>query len=452
MGTMSRSIYILLLSATAAVTCLCQEEQPNVMAYFAVTNSLDGQPMADMKNVLRFFPVYAMRPYIESVRVTVYYGSHRYSRLADSLEDKSYWEALLPPFNLGEAIQRLEVEVRFRIKVIYSDGLKSIDLLTRQKQYEIEETEKDLSIEKGDFDKKRKSFGEEVKEIDHQFWELGITESGDANRLRIAYAKGVAEFAHVRDSLLTALKITTLEYADTLQLEYLAKSRSEKLRLFLGGYESFRSYKQDQQNRALTMVAELNSSRDSLMERIAKEIEVGLVDTQYTGPSIRKSDLIIEPDFKRARLLYRNYKPSLRYMPALDPAERMGIFRIRYVPFPIAGTDDQPSMNLKKPLSRGSPTVFEVGLAFGDAIVPGDDFVVPELSWRRLGIAFAITEQLFSDSAQIVGLALTYDFNSYGSIGIGGNFASKTPHGYASLGINKKAFEAVIKGLAAIFK
>ncbi len=99
-----------------------------------------------------------------------------------------------------------------------------------------------------------------------------------------------------------------------------------------------------------------------------------------------------------------------------------------------------------------SPTVFEASLALGDVIVPGDDFVVPEFSLQRLGIAFAITEQLFSDSTPIIGLALTYDFNSYGSIGIGGNFAGKAAHGYGSWGISKKVFEAVIKGIASIFK
>jgi len=32
------------------------------------------------------------------------------------------------------------------------------------------------------------------------------------------------------------------------------------------------------------------------------------------------------------------------------------------------------------------------------------------------------------------------------------NFAGRTPHGYASLGMNKKAFEAVIGGLVKLVK
>lgn len=109
-------------------------------------------------------------------------------------------------------------------------------------------------------------------------------------------------------------------------------------------------------------------------------------------------------------------------------------------------------MHLENPMTTPSPTVFEIELASGDAIVPGDEFVVPEFLWRRLGIAFAVTKRLFNEDADIIGIALTYDFNSYSSIGLGGNFAQQEVHGYASFGINKKAFEAVVTSLASLFK
>ena len=99
----------------------------------------------------------------------------------------------------------------------------------------------------------------------------------------------------------------------------------------------------------------------------------------------------------------------------------------------------------------GSPAVFEIGLAFGDDIVPSDKHVNPVLSWSRLGVAFAITEKLFNDDAQIIALALTYDFNSYGSLGFGANLAQGQAYPYVSFGINKKAFEEVVKGLASLF-
>ncbi len=198
--------------------------------------------------------------------------------------------------------------------------------------------------------------------------------------------------------------------------------------------------------------SEMELSVDSVKRNLAADLEVGLTDTSYIGPSVTSSDLVIGDDLKSARILYRNYKGSLRRMPALDPAERMGIFRIRYVPFPIVGSDTNPRMNLKRPFAAGSPAVFEVGLAFGDALVPGDDFVVPAFSWQRLGVAFAITQQLFSDSAQVLALAVTYDFNSYGSIGVGANFAGKAAHGYLSFGINKQAFDALMKGIAGVLR
>jgi hypothetical protein len=309
-----------------------------------------------------------------------------------------------------------------------------------------------LKLDEAGFKKSKKIFAESIKDVDKDFASLGITRSLDADRLRIAFEKGGEIFAHVRDSLLTALNISNLSYEDSAAIELFASERSRRLREYLQGFGSYRenvSRKKLEQSESMYHLALL---RDSLISVLERGIELGLLDTLYTGPSVRKSDLIIDADFSHASILYRNYKTSLRYMTALDPAERLGIFRIRYVPFPVFGSQTRPRMSLSRPMSTTSPTIFEVGLAFGDAVVPGDQFLVPEFSWRRLGIAFAISERLFSDSAEVIGLALTYDFNSYGSIGIGGNFARNEVHGYASLGINKKAFEAVTKGLAGLFK
>jgi hypothetical protein len=77
---------------------------------------------------------------------------------------------------------------------------------------------------------------------------------------------------------------------------------------------------------------------------------------------------------------------------------------------------------------------------------------VPEFSLRRLGVAFVITNQLFSKDAVVRALALTYDFNSYGSIGIGANFPGERVELYVSFGINKKAFEDVIGELGKLFE
>lgn len=147
--------------------------------------------------------------------------------------------------------------------------------------------------------------------------------------------------------------------------------------------------------------------------------------------------------------MYRNYKSTLRQLPALDPAEKLGIFRLRYVPFPIVGN------KLYRPLTDKSITVFEIGLGFGNVAVSGDEFVKPTLSFDRLGVAFAISEKLFNSDAEIMALALTYDFNVYGSIGAGLNFGdiegNTKPKTYFSFGINKKAFELLVISLGKIF-
>lgn len=106
-------------------------------------------------------------------------------------------------------------------------------------------------------------------------------------------------------------------------------------------------------------------------------------------------------------------------------------------------------------MTDNSIAVFEIGIGFGDVAVTGDDFVKPTLSFDRLGVAFAISNQLFDSAAQVVALALTYDFNVYGSIGAGVNFSD--PEGnqklktYFSFGINKKAFEFLIASISKIF-
>ncbi|HLX11789.1 MAG TPA: hypothetical protein VKS81_03145, partial [Bacteroidota bacterium] len=193
----------------------------------------------------------------------------------------------------------------------------------------------------------------------------------------------------------------------------------------------------------------LDHNMDSIKQLARDSILNDLRDTTYSGPSIRRSDIIIDDSLQTARILYRNYKEALRYHVALDPAERMGIFRVRYVPFPIVGRKDSTFRLLT---FASEEPVFEVGLNFGDYTIAGDEYVLPEFSLSRLGVAMAITPKLFGQDADIIGLAFTYEFNSYASIGLGGNFAQNEIHSYMSFGINKKAFDNLIKGLAKIFQ
>ncbi|MBI1806498.1 MAG: hypothetical protein HYR76_05545 [Ignavibacteria bacterium] len=408
------------------------DDKVNVLGYYAVNNSLDGQLMVDMVNVLRFYPVFAMRDSTNSVFVTIYYGGNIFSRPARQMDGGRYWQVLLPIFRLGEAIQRIEVDVRFGLrKSIIESYQKKLDIIA----FEIR-NEQDKERQK--FKGTKKEFGDLIKSNNKEFNKLGLT-SAQADQLRKHLEEDVDTYETLRDSLITG-------EADREIADSLISIRSQSLKQYLSNYEI------DVKQKIMSLELQRNQVLDSVRTKLARLIEIDLTDTNYSGPSVRRSDLIISDDLNSARILYRNYKKELRYMPALDPAERMGVFRVRYVPFPVVGTPDNAKTTLRGPTGDNALTVFEVGLAFGDAIVPGDEFVMPEFSFRRLGFAFAITEKLFNSDAQIVALALTYDFNSYGSIGVGANLAQHQVHEYFSFGINKKAFEVALAGLTGLFK
>lgn len=543
----------------------------NVLSYYAVGNSLDGQPMIDMPNIMRFFPVYAMQQNVDSVRVTIFYGGMIYSRSADPSEDRKYWEILLPKFKLGDAIQRLEVDVQFRLPETYrvrrmvfdsllslgamkverrlNSATQTLDRVLLQLSFQADNIQKEMTSRT-----RKEKFGIELEKSNASFLSLGL-QTNQADGIRILYeVNDMGGYEHLLDSLSARRWITTpdsirlrekvqaitkdidtslasfglkhpvlkqielplltnndTEYkrnlsqflqtsginsSDSVQaLDTLIRARSEIIKVYKRHFiDSVKSaidilvglrsalvldYQKTNAVYAATRKGYLDAAararkdseslldslnqlmltdkikkivfQDSLKRSLMKEIEADLTDTTFIGLSVRRSDVTVDSLFTCGHILYRNYKSSLRYMAALDPAEKMGIFRVRYIPFPIVGTISSPRMNLMKPMSANYPTVFEIGLSFGNAVVPGDDFIVPPFSWQRLGVAFAITERLFEDDADILGLALTYDFNSYGSIGLGGNFAHNEAHGYASFGINKKAFDAAVTGLAKLF-
>ncbi len=422
------------------------ESGANVISYYAVGNSLDGQLLIDRPNVLRFFPVFAMRDSVEIVTVTVYYGSTLYSRSAEKMDRGRYWQVILPVFTLGEAIQRLEVAVHFKLSTSYKYRFMLLDENLALTNEIINST-----IEL------RRRHDDRQQLVEEKVFQINET-------LNSSYKLTDSQSRSVRMELKDTQSVNSLLHSygitETDRQDEVVKLVTEKTRLLVQRIDNSKAFK-DSMKQILPSGVTLDSVQreqqrlrtyqQTLVEELVKEVEVGLTDTMYSGPSVRKSDIIVDFDSGTATILYRNYKQQLRFMPALDPAERMGIFRVRYVPFPITGVPGEPEMKLRGPLGE-NPVVFEIGMAFGDAIVPGDEFVVPEFSFKRLGVAFAITEKLFNDDAEIIGLAITYDFNSYGSIGVGGNFAQGEVSPYVSFGINKKAFEAMLGGLVGLFE
>ncbi len=120
------------------VPTLGQDE--NVMNYYAVDNSLDGQPIVDRQNVLKFFPVFAMRDNIQSVKVSLDYGQNRSSktRTADKEEHGRYWTALMPKFHLGDAIQRIDVEVLLNLPGDYAEEFERLKLRRQAREESLE--------------------------------------------------------------------------------------------------------------------------------------------------------------------------------------------------------------------------------------------------------------------------------------------------------------------------
>lgn len=475
----------------------------NVLSYYAIGNSLDGQPMIERPNVLRFYPVYALRDYIDTVRVTIYYGPHIFTRNADPYDGQRYWQVLLPKFVLGEAIQRIEVETSMDLSqhplvVRYQTLLDSLQRQLKEVQDGLKSTASEIQeAVRGISNNAGQALGAYRIAVDatRKPGELVTVTFPPVNRgnepsiqtlicnLQVL-CKKLSESSLCVDSLLRAQLPPLTEQLRKLSMGEIEKDvtlvpdltvvdstcRSELLEQAATTLIRIDSSIDRYQNLLADTVAKIvqenmggsdallttfTTAYDSLRSLIAAESYDQLTDTMFAGPGVRKGDVILMMVGRivRARILYRNYKTTLRNLPALDPAERLGIFRLRYVPFVVRGKD------YTTPFSSTSTAVFEVGLGFSNVAISGDDFVIPDLSLRRLGIAFAVTSKLFSDEATIRALVVTYDFNAYGSIGIGANFPGQRSkpgdvqplyQSYISFGINKLAFEQLLVGLSGL--
>ena len=441
-------------------TTLLAQEDINVMSYYASDNSLDGQPRIDMINVLRFFPVFAIQENITEVTPTIFYGDNIYTRIADKMNGGQYWQAMLPEFKLGDAIQRLEVKIKFSLADVRLPNINKLNNILS----EIDSNNKALEFNRkntrgllGDIHKKIK---EEVPNLNKFLVEKIVK--------NLMYNYPSLDTANMVKAKKAELEITSILNTTGSTMNYTDKRKSEiarqiiklmgnknkwevlieQLKLHAKYIDEYKQLKNKTENDTENLAA----SEAIIAQDLFNEIVGEFADSSFSGPAIRKYDLVISDDFRSATLLYRYYKNNLRYRKALDPAENLGIFRARYVPFPIVGRPSENKVDLLRPVQAGAPVVFEVGLAFGDEVVSGDNTFKPALSIARLGIAIVITEKLFRDDADILGLALTYDFNSYASIGFGRNLTQGQSYPYYSFGINRKAFEQLLTGLAGLFK
>ena len=448
------------------MACMANNNNINVLSYYAVGNSMDGQPMVDMVNVLRFYPVYAMRDSTTSVNVTVYYGSNVYNRNAEKMDGGRYWQVLLPQFKLGEAIQRFEVETEVQLEeqlFVYVREIEEVEKFRKKLKNQIndfiqnmENTIKSDENSREDYLKNQlKTLNNQKSKIDTLLKDTNLVNSiiKDINNNKndsiniLSISKKINKIKETYDILTNISndipgnqlsKIESIIYAS--DTTFINNIKESELKSLVNNLDSV-SYKRAKYE-------------DDLRNRILDE----LTDTTFSGINVRKSDIILaglnnsnEGKYNNeVKILYRNYKRKLGEMPALDPAERLGLFRVRYVPFPITGGLENNDVDW---LEFNDATVFEIGLAFVNRTISRDDIAISSFSPERFGVAIALTEDLFKkEETKVMALALTYDVNAYASLGIGANFADKIKNRlYISFGINKRAFEFLLKNIFSIF-
>ena len=106
---MKSLLYISLLSLS--LIGWSQREKPNIINYFASSNSIVGVPMVDMDNHFRFYPDVIFQEAIANVELYYFVQNDVYKSVLTQKDEGRYWEAILRDFQLGESIQRVEVVV-----------------------------------------------------------------------------------------------------------------------------------------------------------------------------------------------------------------------------------------------------------------------------------------------------------------------------------------------------
>jgi hypothetical protein len=496
------------------------EEDYNVLSYYAIANSIDGQLMANERNVIRFFPVYSVEQKIKSVEFKIYAGASVYSIEGQETNSKQYWQTNLPEFELGEAIQKVEAIVTIPIREAVDWNLHEGYLRIADKLYHFEnrfpilyDSLKGTSYENvnfrktilslfsifvSDFDRlvyapqnlRNSMYTSDYKHQDSTSREI-INDSYNRTNSN-PYMQSLFYLGH--DNIFSTLvnpditsQLVSHEIIRDINIARFSQYDSNYYRESISLIEDLDrrltsasvNYKYNNDyalniriinilNDYITLCAldgyfEPDKYYEGLIaDNVRNKMYEVYADSTKRGPGFKRGPALASADIRVTRteesdqinnieIKYRNYNNDLRKMPALDSAERVGIFRIRYVPFPVTSVTRSDEPTLVPFDGDNAHTVFEVGVNLGDRIVASDLLVPKELDWRRLGVSFAITEDLFKSEADILALLFTYEFNSYVSIGAGFNFAHDRRKPYFSIGINQKAFQALTANLAGLF-
>src|SRR5688572_4691384 len=84
----------IIFCAVTIVAGIAQPTRTNVLSFYAVNNSIDGQPLINRKNILRFYPVFALHDSVEYVTVTVYHGNEVSVASSVKFMNGRYWESV----------------------------------------------------------------------------------------------------------------------------------------------------------------------------------------------------------------------------------------------------------------------------------------------------------------------------------------------------------------------
>lgn len=475
-----------LLFVLMSVHMLAQSDDGiNYLDYFASDNSLDNQPLIGTENHLRFFPVFALKDSTYSVQMRIYrnHDPVPYCRNMDRMKDGIYWEALLPSFRLGQGIHRIEVEVQMSLDSDLHERYVSLENLRKIAEHLRKQSDSVLIAQTQVARNGKDQLSVMVQRMQR------LDKLGDLDTLTRTALSNASDLIKVIASLEKLMNENSTLVTNDTTVALLPRLEGQVQHAILlsqtlqNDFDNLRTVSQGtsdgienihvvvdeiakQFNQINTLLSAINDStlklnedlrsREVATEKIKRETEEQLYESvfsqigshEYSGPGVKKFDVVVDDSLKNAKILYRNYNLGMRRNPALDPAEQLGIFRARYVPFAVIGGE------MVSPTSTGANrmAVFEVGLGFGNLTIASDQLWKPALSPDRLGVIFAISQDLLSDSSTIRALALTYEFNAYGSISVGANFpinkegpARKEVESYFSFGINKKAFEALME-------
>ncbi len=498
----------------------------NVISYYAARNYIDGQLLANQTNVIRFFPVFAHREDVTEIEITIYYGSEDLSATAKRHDNGRYWEAELPPFDIGQSVQRIEALVTLNLDSSYRKQLEfKIEVEKFRTAYERiialhklqmgNAAETDFPTDAADYqmldqfavyarhDNARElnrmllldamlqeiKYPEEPKvrfnawcakvnndsvQVDSERRDSLIQQIKKPICKRLMNLKNLDEFQRVVSPVVALSDSCSSGLPDSIWSNKIdVEDASEQVAKFILNWTE--SFQYDSFAELMLAGADLKGAgakqlkeetdtqdefdkysveegfKDDIRKAILEEIQQNFTDSSLVGARLLKADIVIEDELRNATILYRNDKQDLRKMPALDPTERRGIFRLRYIPIPVTRIGDHRLQRIGFAGER-SHTVFEVGVAFGDAYVASDEMVPREISIRKLGVAMAITEELFSNNAELLGVALTYDISSFVSLGAGANLANETIQPYFSFGVNRQAFEALTRWIGDTFE